>query len=134
MRIARYRVVPPKWPSVDFSCQRSIDGEKAKKKKKKRKRRKKTSFPRAGRKIEATCLSRLSGGLSFPGISYSSLVPFTCYSATSVDVEEHLYRLANDMGITVITSSQRPALIPFHAMELKLIDGEGKWELCAINQ
>ncbi|RWW01971.1 hypothetical protein GW17_00034960 [Ensete ventricosum] len=54
MRIARYRVVPPKWPSVDFSCQRSIDGEKAKKKKKKRKRRKKTSFPRAGRKIEAT--------------------------------------------------------------------------------
>ncbi|RWW78649.1 hypothetical protein BHE74_00013119, partial [Ensete ventricosum] len=37
-----------------------------------------------------------------------SLVPFTCYSATSVDVEEHLYRLANDMGITVITSSQLP--------------------------
>ncbi|CAL9173750.1 unnamed protein product [Musa hybrid cultivar] len=57
-----------------------------------------------------------------------------CTNATSVDVEEHLYRLANDMGITVITSSQRPALIPFHAMELKLIDGEGKWELCAINQ
>jgi hypothetical protein len=29
---------------------------------------------------------------------------------------------------------QRPALIPFHSLELKLIDGEGKWELCAINQ
>nr|XP_029118398.1 ABC transporter D family member 1 isoform X2 [Elaeis guineensis] len=57
-----------------------------------------------------------------------------CTNATSVDVEEHLYRLANEMGITVITSSQRPALIPFHSMELKLVDGEGKWELCAINQ
>nr|XP_029122470.1 ABC transporter D family member 1 isoform X2 [Elaeis guineensis] len=57
-----------------------------------------------------------------------------CTNATSVDVEEHLYRLANEMGITVITSSQRPALIPFHSMELKLVDGEGKWELCEINQ
>jgi len=27
-------------------------------------------------------------------------------SATSVDVEEHLYGLANKMGITVVTSSQ----------------------------
>nr|ACN35294.1 unknown [Zea mays] len=57
-----------------------------------------------------------------------------CTNATSVDVEEHLYRLATSMGITVITSSQRPALIPFHALELKLIDGEGNWELCAIQQ
>ncbi|VAH69909.1 unnamed protein product [Triticum turgidum subsp. durum] len=56
-----------------------------------------------------------------------------CTNATSVDVEEHLYRLATDMGITVVTSSQRPALIPFHSLELKLIDGEGKWELCSIN-
>ncbi|EES18838.1 hypothetical protein SORBI_3009G003500 [Sorghum bicolor] len=62
----------------------------------------------------------------------------------SVDVQEHLYRLGTSMGITVITSSsmgitvatssQRPALIPFHALELKLIDGEGNWELCAIHQ
>ncbi|XP_042458398.1 ABC transporter D family member 1 isoform X2 [Zingiber officinale] len=57
-----------------------------------------------------------------------------CTNATSVDVEEHLYKLANEMGITVITSSQRPALLPFHSMELKLIDGEGKWELCEINE
>ncbi|KAG1369924.1 putative ABC transporter D family member 1 [Cocos nucifera] len=57
-----------------------------------------------------------------------------CTNATSVDVEEHLYRLAKEMGITVITSSQRPALIPFHSMELKLVDGEGKWELCKIDQ
>lgn len=52
-----------------------------------------------------------------------------CTNATSIDVEEHLYRVATDMGITVVTSSQRPALIPFHSMELRLIDGEGKWEL-----
>ncbi|KAI5001649.1 hypothetical protein ZWY2020_026299 [Hordeum vulgare] len=54
-------------------------------------------------------------------------------TAHSVGVEEHLYRLATDLGITVVTSSQRPALIPFHSLELKLIDGEGKWELCSIN-
>ncbi|KAK7358975.1 hypothetical protein VNO77_00918 [Canavalia gladiata] len=52
-----------------------------------------------------------------------------CTNATSVDVEEHLYGLAKDMGITVVTSSQRPALIPYHSMELRLIDGEGNWEL-----
>lgn len=57
-----------------------------------------------------------------------------CTNATSVDVEEHLYRLAHEMGITVVTSSQRPALIPFHSRELRLIDGEGKWELRAIEQ
>lgn len=57
-----------------------------------------------------------------------------CTNATSVDVEEHLYRLAQELGITVITSSQRPALIPFHSMELRLIDGEGQWELRSIKQ
>ncbi|XP_057496579.1 ABC transporter D family member 1-like isoform X2 [Actinidia eriantha] len=55
-----------------------------------------------------------------------------CTNATSIDVEEHLYKLANDMGITFVTSSQRPALIPYHSMELRLIDGEGKWELHSI--
>uniref|UniRef100_A0A0V0IZK6 Putative ABC transporter D family member 1-like n=1 Tax=Solanum chacoense TaxID=4108 RepID=A0A0V0IZK6_SOLCH len=55
-----------------------------------------------------------------------------CTNATSVDVEEHLYRLAKDAGITVVTSSQRPALIPFHSVELRLIDGEGKWQLRSI--
>nr|XP_048327780.1 ABC transporter D family member 1 isoform X2 [Ziziphus jujuba var. spinosa] len=57
-----------------------------------------------------------------------------CTNATSVDVEEHLYRLAKSLGITVVTSSQRPALIPFHSEELRLIDGEGNWELRAIKQ
>ncbi|MCO5604122.1 hypothetical protein L7F22_058282 [Adiantum nelumboides] len=55
-----------------------------------------------------------------------------CTNATSVDVEEHLYKLASSMGITVVTISQRPALIPFHSMELKLVDGEGGWELRSI--
>ncbi|KAJ6737193.1 ATP-BINDING CASSETTE SUB-FAMILY D MEMBER [Salix viminalis] len=57
-----------------------------------------------------------------------------CTNATSVDVEEQLYRFASDMGITFVTSSQRPALIPFHTLELRLIDGEGHWELRAIKQ
>ncbi|XP_044469783.1 ABC transporter D family member 1-like [Mangifera indica] len=57
-----------------------------------------------------------------------------CTNATSVDVEEQLYRIAKDMGITFVTSSQRPALIPFHSMELRLIDGEGNWELHTIEQ
>ncbi|KAL9669098.1 hypothetical protein QQ045_006639 [Rhodiola kirilowii] len=55
-----------------------------------------------------------------------------CTNATSVDVEEHLYTIANELGITVVTSSQRPALIPFHSLELRLIDGEGNWELRTI--
>ncbi|XP_074306712.1 ABC transporter D family member 1 isoform X2 [Silene latifolia] len=57
-----------------------------------------------------------------------------CTNATSVDVEEHLYTLAAELGITVVTSSQRPALIPFHSLELRLIDGEGNWELRKIKQ
>ncbi|KAG2711876.1 hypothetical protein I3760_04G098000 [Carya illinoinensis] len=57
-----------------------------------------------------------------------------CTNATSVDVEEHLYRLATNLGITVVTSSQRPALIPFHSKELRLIDGEGNWELRLIKR
>ncbi|KAJ6806420.1 ABC transporter D family member 1 [Iris pallida] len=56
-----------------------------------------------------------------------------CTNATSVDVEEHLYKVAKEMGITVLTSSQRPALIPYHSTELRLIDGEGRWEMCSIS-
>lgn len=55
-----------------------------------------------------------------------------CTNATSIDVEEQLYKLAQNLGITVVTISQRPALIPFHSMELRLIDGEGSWELRSI--
>ncbi|KAL2620730.1 hypothetical protein R1flu_000935 [Riccia fluitans] len=55
-----------------------------------------------------------------------------CTNATSLDVEEGLYKLAQELGITVVTISQRPALIPFHSTELRLIDGEGSWELRSI--
>lgn len=55
-----------------------------------------------------------------------------CTNATSVDVEESLYKKAQALGISVVTISQRPALIPYHAMELRLIDGEGAWELRSI--
>jgi len=55
-----------------------------------------------------------------------------CTNATSIDVEEQLYKFAGTLGITVVTISQRPALIPFHSTELRLIDGEGSWELRSI--
>ncbi|CAI7826792.1 unnamed protein product [Closterium sp. NIES-53] len=55
-----------------------------------------------------------------------------CTNATSVDVEEALYARAKELGITVITISQRPALVPYHSQELRLIDGEGTWELRSI--
>lgn len=37
---------------------------------------------------------------------FSLFPPLLIDSATSVDVEEQLYRLAKDMGITFVTSSQ----------------------------
>lgn len=36
----------------------------------------------------------------------------------------------NDYYVALLL--QRPALIPFHSVELRLIDGEGKWELRSI--
>eukprot|EP00897_Mesotaenium_endlicherianum_P010717 jgi/Mesen1/9674/ME000674S09277 len=57
-----------------------------------------------------------------------------CTNATSVDVEESLYRKAQRLGITAVTISQRPALIPYHSLELRLIDGEGSWELRSIKR
>ena len=43
-------------------------------------------------------------------------------SATSVDVEEHLYKLATNMGITVITSSQVSAwIIPHDNIKLLMM-------------
>lgn len=53
-----------------------------------------------------------------------------CTNAMSVDVEESLYRHASKtLGINLITIAQRTALVKYHDMELKLIDGKGKWEL-----
>jgi hypothetical protein len=36
--------------------------------------------------------------------------------------------------VKVVMFLQRPALIPYHSMELRLIDGEGGWELRSIKQ
>lgn len=43
-----------------------------------------------------------------------------CTDAVSVDVEEKLYRAANERGINVITISKRLALESFHDQELRL--------------
>ena len=40
-----------------------------------------------------------------------------------------LYRHAQALGITLVTITQRTALVKYHARELRLVDGEGDWEL-----
>lgn len=55
-----------------------------------------------------------------------------CTNATSVDVEEALYAHAAGLGITLVTITQRTALVKYHSRELRLVDGEGDWELRAI--
>lgn len=57
-----------------------------------------------------------------------------CTNATSVDVEEALYQYAGSLGITLITITQRSALLKYHHAELSLTDGEGSWELREIPQ
>lgn len=52
-----------------------------------------------------------------------------CTNATSADVEETLYEHAEELGITLITITQRTALTRFHAAELELSDGQGEWVL-----
>merc|ERR1712176_71834 len=55
-----------------------------------------------------------------------------CTNAVSVDVEENLYKFAKDLGITMLTITQRSGLIEFHEEELSLIDGRGSWSHHAI--
>lgn len=57
-----------------------------------------------------------------------------CTSAVSVDVEEGLYRKANELGIACITISQRLALHEFHAQQLILGDLESanRWSLTEV--
>ncbi len=55
-----------------------------------------------------------------------------CTNATSVDVEQHLYAHAQSLGITMVTISQRPALLQYHSQQLRLIDGQGDWVLSNI--
>lgn len=52
-----------------------------------------------------------------------------CTNATSVDVEDALFAYASELGITLITITQRTALVKYHARELRLVNGEGDWEL-----
>lgn len=56
-----------------------------------------------------------------------------CTNATSVDVEQQLYEHAQKLGITIITVTQRPALVRHHKQELRLLDGEGHWQLCDLS-
>ena len=51
-----------------------------------------------------------------------------CTNATSVDIEEQLYKHAAKLGITLVTITQRPALVKYHVAELCLVDGQGEWE------
>jgi len=58
-----------------------------------------------------------------------------CTNAMSVEVEEALYNhTANELGINLITITQRTALVKYHGMELKLLDGQGQWELKRIRK
>jgi len=49
-------------------------------------------------------------------------------NAVSLDVEEDLYDMARDLGITLVTVTQRAGLMEHHSQELRLLDGNGSWE------
>lgn len=57
-----------------------------------------------------------------------------CTNATSVDVEEALYAHAVKLDITLVTITQRTALVQYHQRELRLVDGLGDWELREISK
>ena len=57
-----------------------------------------------------------------------------CTNATSVDVEAGLYEHAASLGITLVTVTQRAALLRHHSAELALSDGKGAWTLREIEQ
>ena len=57
-----------------------------------------------------------------------------CTNATSVDVEAGLYEHAASLGITLVTVTQRAALLRHHAAELALSDGKGAWTLREIER
>jgi len=56
-----------------------------------------------------------------------------CTNAISVDVEESLYAYAQELGITMVTITQRSGgLLAFHDQELRLLDGRGSWKHYAV--
>lgn len=56
-----------------------------------------------------------------------------CTNAISVDMEEALYAHAASLDITLVTITQRTALVKYHTRELRLVDGCGDWELREIH-
>ena len=55
-------------------------------------------------------------------------------NATSVDVEAALYAHAGALGITLVTITQRAALLKHHSAVLDLKDGAGEWVLSEIEE
>ena len=50
-----------------------------------------------------------------------------------MDVEELLFETARDLGITLLTVTQRPHLTQLYTQELRMLDGAGHWQLCDIS-
>ena len=55
-----------------------------------------------------------------------------CTNAISVEAEEALYEHAAKLHITLVTITQRAALLKHHAAELRLSDSQGGWQLRAL--
>lgn len=56
-----------------------------------------------------------------------------CTSAIDLNLEEELYRLFRERGITVISVGHRSSLRAFHDLLLEF-DGQGGWQLTSLTQ
>lgn len=54
-----------------------------------------------------------------------------CTNATSADIESSLYEECQRHGMTIVTTSQRAALVRFHSRELRILEN-GSWKLFKI--
>ena len=57
-----------------------------------------------------------------------------CTSAVSSEMEIRLYQICQDLGITYITISHRPALQAFHDRMLAIGDGKRGWKITTIDR